>query len=887
MPPKKDGKTRPLDDAQIQLLEAWIVAGAAWPTDRILDPYEVTTDDRAGYDWWSYQPVRRPEIPRVEAVERVANPIDAFILARLEQSTMQPAPRADRRTLIRRVYFDLVGFPPTMEEVSAFVADASPEAYPNLVDRLLASPQYGERWARYWLDVVRFAETNGYERDAVKPFAWKYRDWVIRSLNEDKSYDRFVTEQLAGDELPDRSAETAIATGMLRVGTWDDEPNDPLEYKYERLEDLVHTTTTAFLGVTAKCARCHDHKFDPIPQTDYHRLAGLFWAGFIDPRDSKLMGGPSYDELGFQDVFGWTDRGREVPSLHLLKSGNPHNLGPAVTPGFLRLASALEPTTSPPPPGSKTTQRRLQWARWITDRRNPLPARVMVNRLWLHHFGAGLVRTPSNFGFKGDPPTHPQLLDWLAAEFMDGDWRIKRMHRHMLLSNTYRQASVHPEQAAYSERDYGNRQWWRANRRRLDAEAMRDAMLHVSDRISLTQGGPSFYPRMASDALEGLSRKQAAWTASTARERERRSIYMFTKRSLLLPLMTTFDFCDTTAPCGQRDVTTVAPQALALMNNAFTHEMSASLARRVTREVGTDRERQVIRAWEIAFNRAPTQAERDAALVHLTEQHRHFDAARNEPSYERSMVTDDLVLWLKADADLEVDEQGRVRAWRDQSGRSHHTEQSDATRRPQLVADVINGRPAVRFDGKRSFLHVAGQVLASQRFTILAVVNDTAGAGGHREIFSNWNREKNTTTSVFLGTTGPDTIRFTDNFAGAGRLTPPTDHGVLTAIADDHDAVVYRNADRLGAKGQPLATRTLDTPYVVGQQGDITGEYWHGDIAELIVYNRALAESERIAVWNYLFDRYGIERVTVDPEHLALASLCHVLLNANEFVYVD
>lgn len=628
MPPKVKGQQQKLPDAEIALLKRWVNAGVAWPSGRVLDPYESTTDVRGGRDWWSLQPVVRPAVPRL-----AKHPVDAFIAAKLAKESMVSAVRAGRRTLVRRAYFDLTGLPPTPEQVEQFIRDPAPDAWPRLIDRLLASPRHGEHWARYWLDLVRFAETDGYERDKLKPNIWRYRDWVINAFNSDMPYTQFVAEQLAGDEVPNRTEQSVVATGMIRAGTWNDEPNDPNDYLYTRLEDMVHTSTSAFLGLTVKCARCHEHKFDPIPQNDYYRIASFFWAGHMGQAN---QGGPTTKALGYE-AYGWTDKSSNSPPIRLLLNGERHKPGPEIAPGFLSAVNALDKPLAPPPPGSKTTQRRLQFARWITNEQNPLTARVMVNRLWLQHFGQGLVRSPNNFGFKGELPTHPGLLDWLASEFMRPTvdagpaWTLKRIHKLIMTSSTYRQRSVHPHETQYSQRDFLNRNLWKFNRRRISSESLRDAMLAVGGRLNMRMGGPSFYPGMSAEALEGLSRKAGDWKSSPADERSRRSIYMMTKRSRLLPLMTTFDFSDTTASCGQRDVTTVAPQALALLNNQFTHAQSEALAKRLAGHAAGTVE-QVKLAWQLAFGRNPSDGELGQAENHLHEQRQHFDG-RNNPGH--------------------------------------------------------------------------------------------------------------------------------------------------------------------------------------------------------------------------------------------------------------
>ncbi len=635
MPPALKGQSQQLSSGDVLLLKRWIASGAGWPVDRTLDYFERTTGVRAGRDWWSLQAIERPVVPRLKSISQPVNPIDAFVLARLEREQMVAAPPADKSVLLRRLYQDLIGLPPTGDQLEQFLQDESAAAWEAAIDGLLAMPQYGERWGRHWLDVARYADTSGYERDQEKAFAWKYRDWVISALNSDLPYDQFVIQQLAGDEIPNRSEASVIATGFLRLGTWNDEPNDPADYQYDRLEDLVHTTSSAFLALTVKCARCHSHKFDPITQDDYYRMASAFWAGPIAARGRDLLGGPSHEELGFRDVLAWTDLGRSARPLQLLKNGQREHPLHEVVPASLSMVPALEQTFDPPPEGAKTTHRRLQLASWIANPGNPLTARVLVNRLWLHHFGEAIVRSPNNFGFLADPPTHPELLDWLAAELVSGGWTIKRMHKLILTSKTWQQSSLHPRLAEYEQRDAGNRLWWRAGRRRLDAEAMRDAMLSVTGELSRQVGGPGFHVSIHPEALEGLSRKSAAWTASPAKEQLRRSVYLYSKRGLLPPMMTTFDLCDPTQSCGQRDNTILPTQALTLMNNQFVHDRSAMLAKTISAET-SDRGLQVDLLWGKVYGRNPSSRETRLALQHLDIQSQRFKHSVGSPSASSS-----------------------------------------------------------------------------------------------------------------------------------------------------------------------------------------------------------------------------------------------------------
>jgi hypothetical protein len=624
MPPPKNGVARPLPAGELAALREWVAAGAVWPEGRLLDPFERSTATRGGRDWWALEPLRDVAPPPVAGA---SHPIDAFVRDRLAREGIAPAAEADRRTLLRRLSFDLVGLPPTADELDAFAADTAPDAYDKQVDRLLASPHFGERQARHWLDVVRFAETNGYERDAEKPHAWRYRDWVVRAFNDDMPFDRFVLEQLAGDELPDRTEETVVATGFLRVGTWDDEPNDAEDYQYDRLEDLVHVTSTAFLGLTVKCARCHDHKFDPIPQADYYRVAAAFWPGPVHNGRAKHLGGPSAEQLG-ADVLGWTDLGRDAAPLHRLEKGDRHRPRDTVNAAAPSFLPALAGDFPMPPPEATTTRRRTALATWITAAGNPLTPRVLVNRLWQHHFGEGLCRNPDNLGFNGPRPEHRGLLDWLAGDVAHGGWRLKRLHRLMVTSATYRMASIHAEADRLLERDPANLLLWRADRRRLEAESLRDAILAASGELDPRVGGPSFKAPIQQEALEGLSMKAAAWVPSPPEECRRRSLYMFTKRGLVVPLMTTFDVCDNTVPTGRRDVSIVPLQALALLNNDWVRERAGVCADRVM-AAADDAPSRVEATWRAILGRSPSAGEREAALAHVAAQ------AGGDPARER------------------------------------------------------------------------------------------------------------------------------------------------------------------------------------------------------------------------------------------------------------
>ena len=692
MPPEGE----PLSAAEVATLRRWIAEGANYESH------------------WAFKPVAPQQPPAVKRKDWVINPIDNFILARLEAAGLEPNPPADKLALLRRVTYDLTGLPPTPEEVDAFLADTSPNAYEKVVDRLLASEQYGERWARHWLDVVRYGESNSFERDNPKPNVWRYRDYVIRSLNNDKPYDRFIIEQLAGDELPDRSAETIIATGFYRLGVWDDEPADRLQARYDELDDIVSTTSQAFLGLTINCARCHDHKIDPIPQADYYKLLAFFQgvpsygtrgdhtsynqtdisppevaqqhaerdaamrrlkeqmekieqAGIVkmSGEDQRITEGPGRKKLleaklkDYLDADQWREyealraqfaewEAKKLPPresalsvarcdprpqpTRIMLRGNPHVPGDVVQPGYPALFSTPDPEIAPPAADAKTAGRRSVLASWIASPDNLLTARVMVNRLWQHHFGRGIVPSPNNFGLLGLPPTHPELLDWLAADFVRGGWRIKRMHRLMVLSQTYRMSSAGNEKALAL--DPQNNLFWRFNMRRLSAEEIRDAVHATNGRLNLKMYGPSIYPTIAKEVLAGQSRPGENWGRSTPEEQARRSVYIHIKRSLLEPLLASFDLPDPDSSCEARFVTTQPAQALALVNGQFIQEQAGAFAKRLQEECGEDRSAQVQRALRLALSRAAT-TEEIATGIRLMEtwQQRHSLSAADALKY--------------------------------------------------------------------------------------------------------------------------------------------------------------------------------------------------------------------------------------------------------------
>jgi hypothetical protein len=616
-------------------------------------PAQTDGPRRAGRDWWSLQPLRPVAVPSADGAPRLSNPIDHFILHRLKKERLAPSPEADRRTLIRRLSFDLIGLPPTPHEVEAFVKDSAPDAYERLVDRLLDSPHYGERWARHWLDLVRYGESQGFERNKFRPSAWKYRDFVVEAFNSDMPYDQFVRWQIAGDVLEPDEPLAVLASGFLALGPYDltayNNGTPPMRAfaREEELEGLVGTVGQAFLGLTVHCARCHKHKFDPISQEEYYRFSAAL-GGTYQGAEREVL----------------TDRGRpviqkriaalrrEIESLAAREKAADGGTKPALTAKRSRLESVIRlleggpvHTTRPKQPGpwhvlargdyrkprdlvspggiaalkglsadwhlakdAPEAERRKVLARWIADPNNPLTPRVIVNRLWAHHFGEGLVRTPSDFGFQGGLPSHPELLDWLAGQLVRPDggtaWGLKRIQRLIVTSATYRQSSRSVPEAVRVDAD--NRLLWRQAPRRLEAEAFRDAVLAVSGEIDLRLGGPGYRDFKVKSA--GDNETYTVFDA-VGGEFNRRSLYRTWLRTGTSPLLDLLDCPDPSVATPKRTVTSTPLQALALLNDRFMEHHAGRFAERLKREAPGGTAAQVRRAYDLAFAHPPTDAE--------------------------------------------------------------------------------------------------------------------------------------------------------------------------------------------------------------------------------------------------------------------------------------
>ncbi len=682
--PQMPKEGAPLAADEVAVIRRWIAEGASWPTGVVL------ADERAaGGDWWSLEPLAHVAVPSATS-PWVRTPVDAFILARLDEQRLAPAAEADRRTLIRRLTYDLHGLPPTPEEVDAFTSDSQNDAYERLVDRLLASPRYGERWGRYWLDVVHYGESHGYDKDKPRPHAWPYRDWVIASLNDDKPYDRFVAEQIAGDVLAPSDPQATVATGFIAAGPWDfvghvelrEGTVDKEIARSNDRDDMVANTMSTFVSLTVHCARCHNHKFDPIRQADYYAAQAVF-AGVeradreygvapeIARRREKLSGeiGRLEGELAAERKKE-KEQARQSGSAELIRSleaeqkgveaalaalpprklvyAAAHRFAPqgsftpsaaAARPIFVLARGDVRNPREPAAPAGVACveglpsrfelaadgdegQRRAALARWLADPRNALVRRSIVNRVWHYHFGQGLVDTPNDFGRMGSPPTHPDLLEWLAGWFADQGHSLKRLHRLLVTSAVYRQSSRGNE--AYARLDAGNRFLWRMNRQRLDAECIRDSMLAVCGRLDLAMGGPSvqqFFFKDDHSPIYDYERFDVDDPRSL-----RRSVYRFLVRSVPDPFMECLDCADPSIMTPRRNTTLTSIQALALLNNPLVVRQAEHFAERL-RGLASDGPAQIEAAYRLALGRRPT-ADESAAMLKYAERHGLANACR-------------------------------------------------------------------------------------------------------------------------------------------------------------------------------------------------------------------------------------------------------------------
>jgi len=771
MPPKEKLTTN-----DVAVLRQWIVDGAPWPeaTSRVEAASILRAGERIGDAWtdsrnpivrifggqrldlWSVKPLRHVEPPAVTTIGSrearkepktgtllhvsrfgsagtfVRNPIDQFVLAKLREHGLEPAPEASRRTLARRLSFDLTGLPPTPEETDEFVNDPRPDAYEQLVDKLLASPRYGEQAAREWMDVIRYSDSNGFDWDEFRPKAWRFRDYLIRSFNADKPFDRMIREQLAGDELvdgaPTNEAEQdcLIATGYLRLGPQDNSAgafNEQARSRSELLTDLTETTSSAFLGLTMACCRCHNHKYDPLSQADHYRLRAFFepvkfgddipldlraeqeairaqnkaideeinpikkqreellaavkkrlrdakaaklspderaavevarekrtdeqkkkaeaaekkvelkekevTAALVDAEKkqnealTKQVDALTKKKRAFTTGLLASDKPDKVAVTKILFQGDYKAEREAVEPGFMSILDP-NPARIEKPRNAKTTGRRLSLADWIASTNNPLTARVFVNRLWQSHFGEGLVATPNDFGLAGARPTHAELLDWLAGEFMRGGWSVKQMHKLIVMSGTYRQATVIADgEASRGEKtDRENNFLWRQNLKRLSAEQLRDAVLATAGTLRLDhRGGPPVWPDLPPEIaqsnpafLDDNAEKTKAWYPSPKTNQNVRSVFLIQKRTVRVPFLETFDLPENTVSCPRRNESIVAPQALSLLNSELAVESARAFAERVNVAAGEDAARQVDWVFKFALQRRPADDERRAAL---------------------------------------------------------------------------------------------------------------------------------------------------------------------------------------------------------------------------------------------------------------------------------
>lgn len=657
--PEMPKEKAPLSAEQAELIGKWIDEGAPWPTELLLKE-----KPKADADFWSFQPIQSVQPPNDDSIPENwrLNPIDRFVFAKRNDKRLEPSPPAGARELLRRMTYDLHGLPPTLEELTEFTKayEVAPQlAVEQVIDRLLASPRYGERWARHWLDVVRFGESRGYERNEIITNLWPFRDYVIESINNDKPFDALIREHLAGDVLGAGKPEIEIGSAFLTAGPYDDVGNSDsaaaAQIRADQLDEMVRATSEAFLGVTLGCCRCHDHKFDPLKHRDYYSMASAFAGTTHGPRNvlstqqaqereaaikalneekSRLETErgqlPKEEETKQKEIEAkiaavvaqlaavpngqswWVGNHKPAPGpFHVFVGGSPLKKGEEVFPSSFEVLKGKEGSFELPADKSEA-ERRMALANWITSPHNPLPPRVLANRIWHYHFGIGIVDTPSDFGYMGGRPSHPELLDFLARKLVDGGWKIKELHRLIMTSMTYRQSSLFREEAAKLDSD--NRLLWRFSPRRLSAEEIRDSMVSAAGKLDLRMGGPGFRLYEYQQDNVATYKPLDVHGADTFR----RAVYHHNARASRIDLLTDFDSPDPALGEPRRASTTNALQALTLLNHRFSLDMATFLAARAS-DGAPDNSAKITRAFEFAYGRAPSVMELELAVKSMSD----------------------------------------------------------------------------------------------------------------------------------------------------------------------------------------------------------------------------------------------------------------------------
>ena len=976
MPPKEKltGKGGKMPAADIQTLTQWVKMGAPFPKGGKIvaekKQKQIGAEDRA---FWSFQPLKNPPLPAVKNAAWPKNPIDQFVLSKLEAEQLAPAGEAQRTALIRRVYFDLIGLPPAPQEVDEFVADASRDAYEKLIDKLLASPRYGEKWARHWLDLVRYAESDGFKQDAYRPNAWPYRDYVVKAFNEDKPYDRFVQEQIAGDEIAPNDPNVLVATGFMRHGMYEYNQKDAAKQWSEILNDITDTTGDVFLGLSMGCARCHDHKFDPILQADYFQLQAFFspilmrddltlstpaqkseydakmksWeektktirdqiaeieknfyrnaeAALIKrfpPEIFEMLKKPAeqrspleqqYKDLAYRqletNVDGkikgdarakWTALKLQLAEFDDIK---PKPLPPALAvtdvgpvapptfifgdkqkrtfePGFLTVLSSLNPGAPKIEPQKTSTGRRTALAKWLTRPDHPLTTRVIANRIWQFHFGRGIVPTSSDYGHLGEKPSHPELLDWLATRFVADGWSFKKMHRLIMTSATYRQAALRETPAVAKIKDPENRWLWKMSTRRLEGDQIRDSLLSLSGELSLNEGGPAADPT-------GV----------------RRSIYTKVIRNARDPFLEAFDAPDFITSSASRSVTTTATQALLMINGIWPLQRAEKFANRL-RQYKSNPNELITQAYKLAFGRLPDDKERAAAAAFLSKS--------TEP-----VVAGAPLAALGAPVTATMPHVGGQAAIFNNGSPDDFLRLADSPTLPSadftieaiVQLETIYDNAAVRviasqWNGKQdqpgwSFGVTSEKSKHQPRNLILQLVGDASkGGGGYEVIASDLRLELHKPHYVAVSVKIKDT----------------TDAGVTFYMRElsDPDAPLKIANVKHRVTGHYRST----VPLIIGGRDGAAVMGWDGLIDEVRIANVALSRERLllnepdsrdgiVANWRFEPDKGVFKdsaKYQADLAHNAsnkpgaepvksdvgLIDFCHVLMNANEFLYTD